>query len=171
MSEHNNDPVQGNDEKNEDSQSNQDKGKGKGNLLIDYSLTPIKNAAVFTLHKQHLFITDFLNKVGMFQASNGIQIGLGYGFPEWKESLGIIYLDGTGGKALNRPDVTRFAPVLKYRKNVSQQTVVKGREARDNRMQRFHDAIAELARTVSSVYSYKESESDKRDTGRVRVVG
>lgn len=171
MGEHNNAPVEDTQNNNE-SQEQKSEGRGrKGGLLLDYSLTPMKGAAVFTLHKQHPNVTDFLNRVGTFSASNGIRIALGEAYPEWKESTGVIYLDGTNGKALNRPDTTRLAPVLKYHKNDTDQLVVKGRQVRNNKIARFHAALAELCEVVSETYHFTEYEADKVNVGRVRIAG
>lgn len=175
MGDHNNDPIQDTDDEVSESEQ-QDSGRGqsqskKSGLLLEYSLTPLKNALVFTLHRQHPNITDFLNKVGAYHASNGTIVKLGELFPEWKESEGIIYLDGTNGRALNRPDITRLAPVQRYRKNETADFVVRGRQIRDNKMRKFQEALAELGDVVSNAYSYKESEVDNREVGRVRVIG
>lgn len=171
MGDHNNDPVQDQDGSQDQTQEQGQSQGRKGGLLLDYSLTPLANAAVFTLHRQHPSVTRFLETVGTFMASNGIRISLGVVFPEWKESLNTIYLDGTNGRALNRPDITRFAPVLKYHKD-DQTLVSKGRRARNNKMQMFHDAIAELCQTVSDTYSFTQYESAGRvDVGRVRISG
>lgn len=155
---------------NNEQQSQQGGGKKKGTTYIDYTLMPLVDNAVFVIHKQHPDVARFLNSVGSFRAANGVTISLGLLFPEWKESMDTIYLDGTNGRAYNRPDVTRLAPVLHYRKNGSDKAVVLGRQARNNKIRRFHDAIAELCDVVSMTYGTVAPESVRPDLGRTRVI-
>lgn len=150
-------PQDGNE--NEEQQNEGGNRKG-GKVLLDYSLTPFKDAAVFVIHQQSELLTNFLKKVGRFEAPNGVRISLGHLFPEWQESSNTILLDGTNGREYGRPDTTRFPSGEMYYRN--------GRNRiRDNKMALFNDAIRDLVDTVKSSSGLQEEETLKPRAERI----
>ena len=148
-----------NDDKEEGSEKSQGNDSGRG-VLLQYQLTPLVDAAAFTIQRQSSQVTDFVRRLGVFQATNGVRIMLCNVHPEWKESLNIIYLDNGSGKGLNRPDITRF-PVTKRAGSYS---------VRNNHMALFNAAMSELVDTVKANTSTVIYESQNKSiTGKVTL--
>lgn len=125
-------------EREDDQQPQSGNQNKKSTGLLSYTLIPMIDAVVFTLTYQSAKVTDFLKEIGIYQATNGIRITLGCMFPEWKESLNMIYLDGTDGRMLNRPDTTRFP--------------ANGRMIRDNKVAMFNAALLELTEVIQKIH-------------------
>lgn len=137
-----------------DPSQNQQGGEKKKASLLDYTLQPMKDAAIFVLHSQSPKVTNFLKK-GVYLATNGMRITLGAAYPEWKDSKNIIYLDGTNGVCLGRPDITRFPP--------------NNKKIRDNKMMMFNTALRELINVVRELDPEPPKETTRPVDGRIRL--
>jgi len=140
-----------NDEKDTQETTDESSNRSKGNSMLDYTMKALVDAAVFSVHKIAPEVIDFLSRVGMFEASNGIRIKNGYAYNEWKESQNLIYLNA---RVIDRPDVTRFP--------------TNGRKIRDNKIAMFNTAMKELADEVVLRYKGPIVESQIKADGRYR---
>lgn len=142
------------DERIEQDQDKTDESSNRprGNSLIEYTMKPLVDAAVFSVQKIAPEVTAFLGTVGIFEAENGIRIANGYAFNEWKQSKNLIYLNS---RVLDRPDITRFP--------------AHGRRIRDNQIAMFNSAIKDLIDAVKATYKGPIVDSQQKEDGKIRL--
>jgi hypothetical protein len=104
---------------------------------LRYDLIPVERALVFQVLDQSPEVTNFLRKVGSFQASNGLRIATA-DFPEFKDSENTIFLRGSDKAKDGKVDTTRFVTNI----------------IRDKKAVMVHQALKELVDTVKSLQSY-----------------
>jgi len=134
----------------------------KGKMLLDYTLKPMVNSAVFAVHYIGNDLYNYLASHGTFTASNGIRIQLSPIFSEWKESENLIRLSRN---QYDRPDITFFASFgLKGRE------IIKGSQIRrNNKVAAVNEALKELVNFIVEYYGEPIVESKIRNDGRVRL--
>ena len=137
------------DENQEGGQQNQSKGK-KG-VLLDYTLNPYEGGAGFQINFQHPAVTRYLEQMPFrtFTASNGMKVGLGYFYSEWRESENTILLDDPDSPNKQNFDTTYFQTM--FRNN--------GKVVRDRKINAFHLAFQELVAAVDNAFDLQENQS------------
>jgi len=142
-------PEDRSDEQDEPKESG---NRSRGNALIEYTMKPLVDAAVFSVQKIAPEVTAFLGEVETFEAENGIRIKNGFAFNEWKQSQNLIYLNA---RVIDRPDITRFPN--------------KGRKIRDNQIAMFNSAMKDLVDTVKMHYKGPIIEAQQKEDGKIRL--